>query len=135
MLTAVFLPVGGIALIAPRSGANPAFSLIVTALGLVSLVYTFVFTKDNARIKALEEEKTSAQDEYWEALTSEMREYGIDTSSMESRSYVHDDSHEFTALRNGVVSDITVRVFGNEVVLMMNGERMTKNALSDSRPV
>jgi hypothetical protein len=35
-------------------------------------------------------------------------------------------NYEFTALRNGEPIDVTVRDFNNEIVFMLNGERMQK---------
>lgn len=72
-------------------------------------------------------------DEYLRVLMIEANSYGVDMTTMELRSDLLDDSLEFTALRNGNAVDIAVREFQNEVVFMMNGERLRKDTAPSAK--
>lgn len=66
-----------------------------------------------------------------EPMYAEMRGYGIDTTSISAgESSLEDDSYEFTALRNGSVSEISIKTFDGQVVFLMNGQEMTKELTS-----
>jgi hypothetical protein len=124
----IVLPTVVLVIVFSSVGATPPDASIFAIIGFASLISAFFRSKDNKTMKALNAEKAAARNEYWTALAREMHEYNIDTDKIEARNEFHDDAQEFTVLRNGVISDITVRSFENELVLMMNGEQMIKNS-------
>lgn len=99
------------------------FSLVAFA-GAVALAGVHLIGKGNTT--SLRETAVTTHAAYVSALNAEMGEYGIDPQTISARTTDHDSSYEFSALRNGVLSDVSVREFGNELAFMMNGERMQK---------
>lgn len=79
--------------------------------------------KELAELKA---EEVNTREGYRLSLVSEASTYGINTSTMRNRSDVMDSDYEFTALRGDVPIDVTIRDFRDEIVFMLNGERMQK---------
>lgn len=100
-------------------------------IGLFALDYflfrlpSIVTSRDKVLTKLRHSERT-AYNAYFSALKVELATYGIDTDSIKNRTDYMTDDYEFTAIRNGDPIDVNVREFGNEIVFMLNGERMQK---------
>lgn len=77
-------------------------------------------------LKRLNKIASEAADSYLNALLAEAATYGIDHEVRSERTNFMDPDYEFTSLRNGEPLDVTIREFNDEIVFMLNGERMQK---------
>lgn len=102
----------------------------VIGAALLILAYTS-HLGPNKRSHELADQVVAASLAFLGPLYAEMREYGIDTTSISATdSSPEDDSYEFTALRNGVVSEISIKTFDGQVVFLMNSQEMAKELTS-----
>lgn len=116
---------------------NLGLSLLRILSAIVPAAVLLVSLK-KARVKSSKETliidtEKKASDAYLRALLTEANSYGVDMTTMALRSDILDDSLEFTALRKDNVVDISVREFRNEIVFMMNGERLHKDTARSRR--
>lgn len=111
-------------------GAGTAYT---TGGALIVAVGVYVFktpssatSRDSewARLKVVQD---TAYVNYKALLESEMSTYGIDVETISARNNYMDTDYAFTALRNGNPIDVNVREFNDEIVFMLNGERMKKS--------
>jgi hypothetical protein len=98
---------------------------LLAAAALAILVRGFI--PSNAE-KVAEAAEASALAEYTSALRTEMTAFGIDVSTVVEHSDLIQPVYSFTALRNGIASDISIKDFSGDIIFMMNGERMRKSA-------
>jgi hypothetical protein len=117
------------------TGNFPIFmisGIVGAVIGTALLVWAYAsLLNPNKRSHELADQVTAASLAFVSPLHVEMREYGIDTESISAAdSSPEDDSYEFTALRNGAVSEISVKTFDGLVVFLMNGQEMTKELAS-----
>lgn len=96
------------------------------ALGWFVFELPFIVQKRDKELYRLETAADESMKNYQEALEGEIASYGIDVSTIVDHTDSLTDNYEFTAARNGEPIDVTARVFNNEIVFMLNGERMQK---------
>lgn len=100
-------------------------------VGLIALGYFMfrlpsIITSRDKVLTKLRDAEQGAYDTYSNALKAELATYGVDTTTMNERTDFKKSDYDFTALRNGDPIDVNVREFENEIIFMLNGERMQK---------
>jgi hypothetical protein len=123
----------GIGGFAPTPTMSRVEGLIHIAAGVVVFGLSYLLFRTPSIVNSRDKElsrlsaaETAAHNTYHQALWTEIDSYGIDTATIMNHTEHMEANYEFTALRNGEPIDVTVRDFNNEIVFMLNGERMQK---------
>lgn len=96
------------------------------ALAVLAYYAPFAIRSRDKELNRLESLKETAYSTYHQALIEEIASYGVDTTTIKDRTNYKDGDYDFTALRNGDPIDVIAREYNNEIVFMLNGERMKK---------
>lgn len=99
---------------------------VASAALLLFAAFVSLTSKTDKKKAKLEQDDEDASISYLSALWTELASYGVETKTIEQRTDRHSESYEITAVRNGSPIDVSVREFNDELIFMLNGERMSK---------